>query len=286
MPTSGEQVGFNFLLEIDDTIVGGGTSHTITKEVDMIDIVNKESVRWNRRLPSIRTHNTDFDLHYLEDGAEFIGRGNALLEVDDGTGYVTVPGVTESTFGMELSVEDSGGQDKPRWRYIIPNRKDITLSFTANYIDPATVEGNAFEIIRTAKANSDTLDVRVTVAGATYEGPIHIGSLSESTDTDSIVPIEVEMMSQGAWTQTTPGNIDTGQGLLFANFFEPDPSYLSFSTVNVDGTGDPVDGATVDSGEALLTSLEVTMPDEEDVTISGSLTGHGPLSEEQQSTTE
>lgn len=284
MPTSSEQVGFNFLLEINDTVVGGGTSHTITKEVNLIDLINKENVRWNRRLPSLRTHSTDFDLHYLEDGAEFIGRGNALLEVDDGTGFVTVPGVTESTFSMGLSVEDVGRQDKPRWRYIIPNRKDITISFTANYIDPATTEGNAFEIIRTAKANSDTIDVRVTIAGATYEGAMHIGSTSESTDTDSIVPVEVEMMSQGAWAQTTPGNIDTGQGLLFANFFEADPSYLAFSTVNVDGAGDPINGATFDSGEALLTSLEVTMPDEEDVTISGSLTGHGPLTTDVQPT--
>lgn len=279
-----EQVGLNFLLEINDTLVGGGKSHTITRDQNIIDIVNKENLRWNRRLQTIRTHSTEFTLDGLEDGREFIARGNVSIEVYDGTSWITVPGVTESTFSMDLSVVDSGGHDKPLWRYIVPNRKDISLSFTANYQDPAVVNGESFAVLRAAEESGDNVEVRLTVAGATYTGDVKVSSSSQSTETDDIVPWEWELMSQGLWTNPDSGLIDAGQALLFDNYFSADPDYVSFKTLNVDGNGDPVPGATFDQGEGLITSLEISMPDEENVEISGTIEGHGPITTDEQAT--
>ena len=275
-PSGNEQVGSAFLLKIAGLLVGGGTGLTHTVTADQLDLTQKTGNRWLRRLASLRGHTTAFELDFQDDGSEFIGRGGASVEIDPGTGFIVVPGVSELTMSMNMTVEEVSGFDLNQWVYVISNRKDISYSVTANYLDPDTAAGAAIAEVIDSLADDATIGMRATVGSVIVEGDVKVGEWTFDSDADGIQPFSFEAMSQGANTLTT-GAADPAVAALMNEFFDPDPGPVEFLTENVDGAGDLVPGATSYAGEGLLTSLEFNVPDESQVTISGELTGNGPL---------
>jgi predicted secreted protein len=274
-----ERVGADFLLAAGGTLIGGATGVTTTLDANQIDIIEKTagaSGRWNRRLGGLKGHTSSVELNWLAGGENIIGRENASLELDLGSGLTVVPGVTELSLSMEMSLEPVGGIDKARWAFFIPNRKDITLSVTLNYIDPTDTGGDVTQAVLDAINADTTLAAQVTVGTFTASGDVKLGSLDFTTDADAIAPFSFEAMSQGAWTKTD-GDADSGLVALLDNFFAADPPALAFVSGELDAQGDPVLSTTKYEGSGFVTSIEITVPDEDEVTASAEITGTGEL---------
>ena len=277
-----EVTGSDFLFGIKNgPVVGGATGVTTETTANLIDIITKQggsAGKWNRRLAGLKAHTHSVDFNYLKGGSDVIGRENAMLEYEVGSAFTEIPGVTEISLGMEMSLEPRGGLDLQRWSYFIPNRKDISLSLTMNYIDSAdSGDGADFtQAVQDALDNDTALTFRLSIGTFSVQGDVKVSDTTLSTDPDAIAPYQIELSSNGVWTKTD-GDSDSGFQALLANFFADAPDEIDFISGRLDENGDPIVGTTLFEGSGYATSLEISVPDEDEITASAEVTGSGPM---------
>lgn len=274
-----ETTGQDFLFGVSGgQLIGGATGVTSEVNANQIDIIEKAggaAGRWNRRLAGLKGHTHSVDFNYLQDGENIIGRENALVEYDVGGTFTEIPGVTDVSLSMEMSVEPVGGIDKARWAFFIPNRKDISLSLSLNYNDPYAAGFS--QDLQDALENDNTLTLRLSIGDFQVTGDVKVSDYSISTEADAIIPLSVEMASQGVWTKTDGTGLDNGLSALLDTFFAADPAPLDFISGRLDDAGNQLESTRAYEGNGFATSLEISIPDEEEITASAEVTGTGPL---------
>jgi hypothetical protein len=215
-----------------------------------------------------------------------IANGNAKLEIKadpDGSGtkeYMEIPRLTSIDFTLSQEVAETGGLDRPLWRYIRPAEREFEISLSGSYLDPAADLGSVYKALNTARNGSNRLPARLTVYGKTFEGDVAIGPTEYSASTGGEdAEIDVTLMSDEELVVSGDA-FGTGVENIFTAFMNK--SKVDVGMLKYDG-GSVQSGATKMTGSGYFTSVDISISDGEEITCSTSVAGDGPISYSQQS---
>jgi hypothetical protein len=274
-------VGANVLLKAGAVLVGGQTGATLTHTANALDLAVKGQGLWGDQLDG--EHEFSISLPALEtesDGTHRVGAdGTVSITVDDGTGAVTVPGLSELTVTLSNEFDDRAGLDDPLWRQIAVVGKSMEASLTGDWYDPNATSGAAYAMLDALidpSTATDTLEIVFSFGSFQLSGSVR------ASDMELDFPGAGEGLTQASFTLGNSGAmaaggaaIDSGlQALVDAYFNETQVSAL---IEQQDGAGAELDGATGFSGNALVEQIEMSASRAEALTISTDLVGDGAL---------
>ena len=265
------------MLLADATPIGGQMGATLTSTTDIREVVTKSRNRQRGSMPGKESWEIAFDGLYLENQEEIIGNGNVQIKVDTGGGaYEIISGATQLGLSLAMEIAERAGLDKELLRYLKPSTRSHELSVEGKYHDPASTAGAGFKYLQTAKESGSRVTLQLTLGGATFEGEFTIGEIQIEVPPEEVATYSLSFTGHDVLTYTS-GSVDTGLAVLLDNYFaNPTPALTALIQVQ-DEAGAKLAGATKYSGSVYPTSIEITMPEAEEVQVSGTLAGDGPL---------
>jgi len=273
-PTS-EQVGVEFLLKADSTLIGGSTSATRTRTTDMANVTNKDSGRWQERQAVTQEETIEFESMFLESTTEQTGQG-LTLKVSDGAGTPTfsdLKGVNSVTLTLSHELISVVNNDTSRWREILPSTRSFEFSIDRDYVDPES--DTAFDHLLTMADNGESREVQFDLDTFEFDGDVYVSEEGLETPHDDAATSPLTLVSTGKYSTLSDANQDSGlTALIDALVADPATSVTTLVEVQ-DAGGSTVSGATKYSVDAFVETIEIEFPIEDAVNVSGTLQNDG-----------
>lgn len=268
------QVGLDFLYKFGGTAIGGRRGGALRLTQETIDTTSASSGRWRSLLGNTRAWDLSLDGLFLEGAspAAISGYGGALGVYDDVSAYDDLPALRSLSFSLSMETIETTNQDSSKARSILPSTRSMTISAEADYIDPAGASGTALDALLDAYEAGTAKQVKVSWGG---EGSQIVASVfvtsfevSHPHDGKAVVSLTLEVSGEPTDTFT---NVDTGLNALLSAFFSATPGTVAGIAETA------TSGATKLSGTAYPTALEISIPFDDAVSVTGTLTGTGAL---------
>lgn len=281
MPAPTTQIlGADYLYKFGGTTLGGRRGGTINLTSTPIDVTTADSSQWRELIDNIREWSVDLDGLYVEGATPAaIGGAGATFGVWDPSlnagagGYHDLKGLRTITVSMSMDTTDITTQDDAKARSIKPTIRSVSISVDADWIDPAGTGAEGLDALVSDWENGDFAQVKVAWGGEgssiVFDTAL-VTNIAPGHPHDSHVPVSITLEASGEPTDTFT-NPDAGLEALLTSFFAATPSTVAgiFET----GTS----GATSFSGDVYPTSLELTIPHDDAVSVSGTATGTGGI---------
>lgn len=273
-PTT-EQVGIDFLLKADTTLIGGATDATYSRSTSNPEVTNKDSGRYAEHLATTKEASIDFNGGFLESSQQ-TGQGVTVeVSTDDGSTYEALSGVTNVSIGFALALIDRTDADSSRWRELLPGTRSSTLSVDMHYIDPESE--TALDNVLTQHDAGSVITVKVTLGSFIYEADFLVDSDSLSTPVNDAAGTSLSLTRTDTAPTITDDSNDSGLQALFSAIEAEPPSSLTALIEVQDAAGSPLSGATSREGEFYPESLTIDIPFDGEATISGTLQNDGAV---------
>lgn len=273
-PTT-EQVGIDFLLKVDTTLIGGATDATYSRSTSNPEVTNKDSGRYAEHLATTKEASIDFNGGFLESGQQ-TGQGVTVeVSTDDGSTYEALSGVTNVSIGFALALIDRTDADSNRWRELLPGTRSSTLSVDMHYIDPESE--TALDTVLTQHDAGSVITVKVTLGSFIYEADFLVDSDSLSTPVNDAAGTSLSLTRTDTDPTITDDSNDSGLQALFGAIEAEPPNSLTALIEVQDAAGDAISGATSREGEFYPESLTIDIPFDGEATISGTLQNDGAV---------
>lgn len=273
-PTT-EQVGIDFLLKVDTTLIGGATDATYSRSTSNPEVTNKDSGRYAEHLATTKEASIDFNGGFLESGQQ-TGQGVTVeVSTDDGSTYEALSGVTNVSIGFALALIDRTDADSNRWRELLPGTRSSTLSVDMHYIDPESE--TALDTVLTQHDAGSVITVKVTLGNFIYEADFLVDSDSLSTPVNDAAGTSLSLTRTDTDPTITDDSNDTGLQALFGAIEAEPPNSLTALIEVQDAAGAAISGATSREGEFYPESLTIDIPFDGEATVSGTLQNDGAV---------
>ena len=273
-PTT-EQVGIDFLIKADSTLIGGATNATYSRTTSMVNVTNKDSGRHAENLPTTQEATIDFDAGFLETSQQ---TGQALtVEVssDGGSTFEEVENVTNASLDLSMSLIDRTDADSSRWRELLPGERSATASVDIHYVDPESHA--AFDTILSAQDNGNTITVKITLGAFEYEADFHVADHGLDSAVNDAAGTTISLTQSDTDPTLTATSNDDGLQVITDGFYaDPSNSFTVLMEV-VDTSATAVSGATSREGTFYPESLTIDMPFDGEATVSGTLQNDGAI---------
>lgn len=259
--------------------VGSQSDLSMTWNTEAREILKKQSTDWTNRLMGRAEWGVEHSGHFLNASSEeFIANGNVELRVQDpgaGSSYEAVPGISSGTLTLSQTLTDVASIEKELWRYVRPARRSFTLDTTSSWFDPNSTAGSVLGWIKTYKTNGDLIPFEFDVAGLTFSGNLAPADFELTAGADS-EDAELSLSLPGDGTLSMTGSPESTIAALIEAFMEGRELVALMETQ----TGGAVTtGAQYFAGKGYSEETTVEFTEGEEVTISASITGNGPLAD-------
>jgi predicted secreted protein len=270
-----EQVGIDFLLKVDTTLIGGATDATYSRSTSNPEVTNKDSGRYAEHIATTKEASIDFNGGFVESGQQS-GQGVTVeVSTDGGSNFEELAGVTNVSLGFALALIDRTDADSNRWRELLPGTRSSTLSVDLNYIDPESE--TALDTILSQHDSGSTILVKVTLGSFEYEADFFVDSDSLSTPVNDAAGTSLSMTRSDTEPSITDDSNDDGLQALFTAIENDPPDSLTALIEVQDTGGTAVSGATSREGDFYPESLTIDIPFDGEATISGTLQNDGAV---------
>lgn len=267
-----QQIGSNFLLKAVGTVIGGATGGTLTYSTDVRSTATKDRARWQSSTPAMRSWEISHEGLYLEGQEEIVGSGTVIKVAG-----AQLKGMDQLTISLSQQAAEFAAFEDALWRNVRPTTRAYELSVEGGLIDALSQDGAALAAIQNAKDAGERVPWDIDMNGFLLSGTIAASELTLETPTEERAALSISASSHGALANTA-GEADTGLALLLDNFLADNPVPLDVALEVIGDDGAALEGAQQRTGQAWPTAIEVTIPNAEEVAISATLTGTGPLS--------
>lgn len=274
-----EVVGADLLIAIDSTLIACQTDASLEWPTEIREILHKNNAGWSGSLPGRADWSVSADSILVDTNSDaYIANSNAKLELtlDTGSGtptLVEVPRLSSIDFSLSQSLATTGALDKALWTYRQPAERSWTVDVSGTYVDPASTDGAVYDALMLAKRNREIVPATLTLDGNAFSGDVAVGDLSISGATGG-EDAEISVSFSGDGALTLPNGFPAGVQMIFS-------AYNTQSSVSaameVHDSGAPQTGATSFTGTGYMDSIDVSLADGEEVTMSISVQADGEL---------
>lgn len=281
MPPNDAVVGVNMLVAVDGTLIAGQTGADLSISQELREILTKTDANWASSLSGRQQWSISSQSVVLDENADaYIANGKATLELEipdgaGGTQTVEVPRLSSIDFTLAQNLAPTGGLDRALWRYLRPAERRWSIDIQGSYVDPLGDKGDTYDAILTAKSSGARLPATLTVDGKTFSGEVAPGDLTISAQTGGEdAQVSVAFGGDGPMTQAGE-DFPTGLEEIF-DLFETQNEVDAAMEYHEDGS--QVAGATQFTGSGYFSEVSLSIADGEEITMSSTLEGNGPLS--------
>lgn len=271
--------GVDFLQIIDSAVVAKQESTTVNVPQDVVETVTKNDFGWRSSTPGVKEWSMSHSGLIVNDsGDDFLGNNNAKLEIEAdlgaGTEWHTIQYIDSLEAVFEMGVGETGGLDKPLWRYVTPAQRSMDIDVEGSYLDLNADVGEEYDELWTRKVNGQTIKMRLTIAGKTFTASVSPGDFEISAEAEAEdAEISASFGSDG---QVTEGGTDFGTGceMILDAFFGKNSVNAA---LEYQDQGSTVSGSTIWTGSGYYTSITLSVANAEHASIDTEITGDGPM---------
>lgn len=283
MPAPNSAVsGIRSVIVVDNTLVGMQQDATLNLPTETVEIVTKNNFGWTETLPGVRDWSLDLsNLAVDTNGNPFISNDNAnrcKLEIDIAGTPTIVPKLESLEFTLSQATEKRSTLDTGLSQSIFLGERSMSISASAEYIDPEATNGAALKEILSARAAAERVGFTLTVDQYTLSGQISIGDLSLQSGAEA-APMMVDISANSTGQVTTGGtDLHTSVSMLLAAFFAQN-SVTAGMELN-DGSGSAIAGSTTYSGDGYATEIAFSASAEEAASMDTTIEGDGAITQD------
>lgn len=282
MPAPTEPVsGIRSLIKIDNTLVGMQTDATLNLPTENVEIVTKNNFGWSETLPGVTDWSLDLsNLAVDTAGNAFISNdteNRCQLEIDIAGTPTIVPKLESLEFTLSQATEKRSTLDSGLVQGIFLGERSMSLSASAQYIDPEAADGAALAEILRARDAAERVGFTLTVDQYELSGTISIGDLSFSSGAEA-APMMVDISANSTGEVTTGGtDLHTSVSMLLAAFFSQ--TAVTAGMELDDGAGSTITGSTKYEGSGYATEISFSASAEDAASMDTTIEGDGALSQ-------
>jgi predicted secreted protein len=274
--------GIKLLTKVGSALIGAQTDATLSASQQLAELVTKDNFGWVSNLSGQQEWSVSHSGYVLDNSSEaFMSnqRASLTLTIPDGAGGtmdVVIPYLDSIDMSLEAGLADTGGLDRPLWRYVRPAQRSVSIDIEGSYLDPAgdTDGGAVYDHIWTAKEQSLRIPAVFTVAGNTFTSDIAPGDLEITAPADAEdATISVTFASDGPVANAGTSFDSSVQAILDAFFQESEVTMR----MEMQDQGTPVSGSTAYEGNGYFTSIGISVAAGDPATMDAELAGNGAL---------
>lgn len=265
------QLAYRLLLE-------GETSTQLEHTENLIDLITKDAGYWGEKIPGLAEWSLSLESVFTDDSGEHKVGGDGIVKVEvkgQSGSWQEVEGLDEAEITFSSETDTRGGLEDPLWRYLKVTGLGMEVSMSGDWYDPQATSGAAYDEMLTAQENANPLDIRVTIGALTFEGEARPGDWSgDFPGGNEDASGDWALMHDSEITRAS-GVVEDALDLLISTYFARDR--VSSFVRKFDDQGNEQSGATAFTGESVLSDLTFTASRGEELTVSATQEGDGPL---------
>jgi hypothetical protein len=287
MSTQGSVVGVDLKTQLNSSLIALHTSSSLNISPSLADIIVKADgsgspTDWARRVQGVAEWSTEHEgplAGQSSTEAKVADPNMSMkLELDTGSGpsLVEIPLLDSVDFSLTQEIAETGGLDKPLWRYIRPDTRDYEISLSGTYVEPTSSNGAPYDVTldKVLSRSTDNIPFELEVLGATLSGKVEIGDTTLEAETGG-EDAQIDMTLSANSDLTKSGSFGSSIEAAFTAFMNKssvDVGMLHYS-------GDAPESGTVKlTGSGFYSELNISMSRGEPITVDGTVEGDGPLS--------
>ncbi|MCS4087302.1 hypothetical protein GGQ10_002128 [Salinibacter ruber] len=284
-------VGVDLKTQLNDALIALHTSSSLNISPSLQDIIVKADASgtptdWARRVQGVAEWSTDHEGPLAGQGgteAKVAGPNMSMklkldTTPDDGTdnaALVEIPLLDSVDFSLTQEIAETGGLDKPLWRYIRPDTRDYEISLSGTYVEPTSSNGAPYDVTldKVLSRSTDKVPFELNVLGVTLSGNVEIGDTTLEAETGG-EDAQIDMTLAANSDLTKNGSFESSIEAAFTAFMNKnsvDVGMLHY------GESGPESGTVKLSGSGYYSELEISMSRGEPITVSGTVEGDGKL---------
>jgi len=284
-------VGVDLKSRLNSNLIALHTASSLNISPELVDLIVKADAQgnptdWARRIQGVAEWSAEHEgaLAGSGDTKPSVSDPNMTfkLEVDttddstDNPTLVEVPLLDSLDFSLEQELAQTGGMDKPLWRYVRPDTRDYTIDLSGTYVEPTSSNGAVYKATLEKILNraTDNLPFELTVLGVTLSGEVEIGDSSIEAETGG-EEAQIDLSLSANSDLSKSGSFESSIEAAFNAFMNKNS--VDVGMLHYDGSS-PETGTTKLSGTGYYSELNISLGRGEEITVDGTIEGDGPLS--------
>lgn len=269
------QHGAVFGIEVAGQIIASRQNGTLNIEFENADVSDADGSYWVDRLHTLKSWSTDFGAWWVDDSKK--GNGQRFkIEIETApTTWTELKCRTSQSLSLSMATLDKTSTcSSDLFREYMPDKRSATISTTVRYSDFDDVGRTALKTLLDDSLDGLKVKARFTdtaASGTVFTGDFILTSIPLEMSYDQPVTAAITLESAGVVARTGGDNLSAGLDALLDAFFA-NPS----NTVAV-VVGSDVAEATIFTGAAYLTQLDITADFDQPIQCSIALQGTGVL---------
>lgn len=288
MASNGAVVGVDLKTQLNSSLIALQTGSTLNVSPELRDIIVKNDAGgtptdWKARLSGKQEWSVEHEGLITDSNNDFdLANANASLKLevdttDDGTdnpSLVEIPLLDSIDFTLIQDLAETGGIDKPLWRFVRPDTREFELDISGTYVEPTHSNGAVYDELLKARDEGRNLPMELNVFGKTFSGEVAIGDTTiEGQTGGEDAQIDISMASN--LDLTTSGQFGGGVDPIFQAFMNKNS--VDVGMLHYSGSG-PESGTKKFTGTGYYSEVSISLADGEEMSVSGTVEGDGALS--------
>ena len=268
--------GVDLVLDIDASFLIAQTEASLELPENILDLAKKEDQEWGATLQGLREWNVTGATIFQDSNSENPVGADGVVDLQLDTTMLNGLTSLEATFTNDFT--ERGDLKDDLWRRLAVSAKDLSVTASGFYQDPASTDGAGLDKILSAKENGTVIPFTLTFGTLTFIGDLRPGDLTiDAPERGDDVQFDIDFQHDGVISLDS-GALDTGQDAILNAWF--DETLVTANMEHIEGdptTSDPVDQSTEYEGDALVEEVTLSAARAEDLAMDFDLAGDGSL---------